>query len=369
MVSPETPTSCRFSTPPHRRNNARSCCWPPSTSCCSRETTTRWPRSTTPWRRSAARTVKPGATRREGAWRRSSPTSARSAGPSSGSSSPRAPRRPTRSVAATRSCPGCATWRSCTAVRPTSPCSTSGRRPASTCSSTTTPTPTAHPRATGPAPPAGRGRRSGCAARSAGASTACPIWRCLPWVSAWVSTSPPSTRVRTTRPDGSWRASGPTTPSGSAACAPPSRTRAPPGRRRAWSGATWSRTWPTVAATVPGDGPLVVFHSWVAAYLEEERQHALAAEVRALDGSGRRPVHHLYLEAAYETPGLPTPPPPESGGRGDVATALVLVPAGGGEPVRLADAHPHGRWLRWWPATRRGPRGRRAAPAPARRPR
>ena len=124
-----------------------------------------------------------------------------------------------------------------------------------------------------------------------------------------------------------------------------------------------------VAATVPGDGPLVVFHSWVAAYLEEERQRALAAEVRALDGSGRRPVHHLYLEAAYETRGLPTPPPPESVGRGDVATALVLVPAGGGEPVRLADAHPHGRWLRWWPATRRAPMGRRGAPAPARRPR
>lgn len=124
-----------------------------------------------------------------------------------------------------------------------------------------------------------------------------------------------------------------------------------------------------VAATVPGDGPLVVFHSWVAAYLDEERQRALAAEVRALDDAGRRPVHHLYLEAAYETPGLPTPPPSEPGGRGDVATALVLVPAGGGEPVRLADAHPHGRWLRWYGATRPDPREHRAAPAPLRHPR
>jgi hypothetical protein len=119
-----------------------------------------------------------------------------------------------------------------------------------------------------------------------------------------------------------------------------------------------------VAATMSGEEPLVVFHSWVAAYLDEERQRDLAAAVRALDGTGGRPVHHLYFEAAYETPGLPTPPRSEPGGRGDVATALVLVPAGGGEPVRLADAHPHGRWLRWWPATRPGPKGRPAAPAP-----
>jgi hypothetical protein len=121
-----------------------------------------------------------------------------------------------------------------------------------------------------------------------------------------------------------------------------------------------------VAATVSGQEPLVVFHSWVAAYLDEDRQRALAAAVRSLDGLGGRPVHHLYFEAAYETPGLPTPPRGEPGGRGDVATALVLVPAGGGETVRLADAHPHGRWLQWWPATRPGPRERPAAPAPVR---
>jgi hypothetical protein len=124
-----------------------------------------------------------------------------------------------------------------------------------------------------------------------------------------------------------------------------------------------------VAATVSGREPLVVFHSWVAAYLDEERQRALAAGVHALDGAAGRPVHHLYLEAAYETPGLPTPPRRGPGGRGDVATALVLVPAGGGHPVRLADAHPHGRWLQWWPPTRRGPMERPAAPAPPHRPR
>ena len=34
---------------------------------------------------------------------------------------------------------------------------------------------------------------------------------------------------------------------------------------------------PRVAATIPGDDPLVVFHSWVAAYLDEAQQRALAA--------------------------------------------------------------------------------------------
>ena len=34
-----------------------------------------------------------------------------------------------------------------------------------------------------------------------------------------------------------------------------------------------------VAATVEGDGPLVVFHSWVAAYLDEAHQAALVTAV------------------------------------------------------------------------------------------
>jgi hypothetical protein len=102
-----------------------------------------------------------------------------------------------------------------------------------------------------------------------------------------------------------------------------------------------------VAATVGGREPLVVFHSWVAAYLDEERQRDLASAVRAL--SRTRPVHHLYLEAAFETPGLPTPPPPEPRPGPDLASALVHV-GPDGDAVRLADAHPHGYWIRWWPA-------------------
>ncbi len=103
---------------------------------------------------------------------------------------------------------------------------------------------------------------------------------------------------------------------------------------------------PEVASTVGGLGPLVVFHSWVAAYLDEDRQRELAHAVRSLDG--RRPVHHLYCESPLETPGLPTPPSPVTRPGSDLATAIVHIGPAGASPVRLADAHPHGYWLRWW---------------------
>jgi hypothetical protein len=102
-----------------------------------------------------------------------------------------------------------------------------------------------------------------------------------------------------------------------------------------------------IAATMGGDGPLVVFHSWVAAYLTEAQQTALAHEVAALGGG--RPVHHLYCESPFETPGLPTPPSPVPREGPDLATALVHV-GPDRAPVRLADMHPHGYWIRWWPA-------------------
>jgi hypothetical protein len=104
---------------------------------------------------------------------------------------------------------------------------------------------------------------------------------------------------------------------------------------------------PRVVATMPGDGPLVVFHSWVAAYLDEEEQRSLARQVAAL-GKARR-VHYLYCESPFETPGLPTPPSPVRRAGPDLATALVHVAPGGGSAVRLADTHPHGYWIRWWP--------------------
>jgi hypothetical protein len=103
---------------------------------------------------------------------------------------------------------------------------------------------------------------------------------------------------------------------------------------------------PRIVAAIPGDGPLVVFHSWVAAYLSEEEQRSLAQQVAAL-GENRR-VHYLYCESPFETPGLPTPPSPVRREGPDLATALVHVSPGGGSAVRLADTHPHGYWIRWW---------------------
>lgn len=116
---------------------------------------------------------------------------------------------------------------------------------------------------------------------------------------------------------------------------------------------------PSVAASITGTTPLVVFHSWVAAYLDESQQRTLAAEVGALGTA--RPVHHLYCETPFETPGLPTPPSPMPREGPDLATALVHI-GPEGEAVRLADTHPHGYWIRWWP-TPPGPTGRHGGPA------
>jgi hypothetical protein len=104
---------------------------------------------------------------------------------------------------------------------------------------------------------------------------------------------------------------------------------------------------PRVAASMAADGPLVVFHSWVAAYLSEREQQSLTEQVAGLDL--QRPVHHLYCESPFETPGLPTPPSPATREGPDLATTLVHIGPEGRPPVRLADTHPHGYWIRWWP--------------------
>ncbi|HUC05588.1 MAG TPA: DUF2332 domain-containing protein [Acidimicrobiales bacterium] len=106
-----------------------------------------------------------------------------------------------------------------------------------------------------------------------------------------------------------------------------------------------------VAATMADDAPLVVFHSWVAAYLTPERQEELVAAVQDL--ARGRPLHYLYAEAPNETPRLPTPPSPSTSPNASARTALVHIdfttPASRRpDAVRLADMHPHGRWLHWW---------------------
>ena len=122
---------------------------------------------------------------------------------------------------------------------------------------------------------------------------------------------------------------------------------------------------PAVVAGMAADGPLVVFHSWVAAYLSTERQTELVETVRGLSRTG--PVHYVYAESPVETPGLPTPPSPSPGPTSQLATALVYLGADGSPPVRLADMHHHGRWLRWW-VTPTDPRARRGGPGPVRPP-
>ena len=100
---------------------------------------------------------------------------------------------------------------------------------------------------------------------------------------------------------------------------------------------------------VPETAHLCLYHSWVAAYLDEDRQRALAQVVAGI--AGDRPLSWVYAEQPYEVPGLPMPAPPE-GQKVKGATAVVLVRFDGDRPVarRLADVHPHGRWLHWWGA-------------------
>jgi len=116
---------------------------------------------------------------------------------------------------------------------------------------------------------------------------------------------------------------------------------------------------PEVVAGIEANGPLIVFHSWVAAYLSPQQQGQLVETVRALSRS--RPLHYLYAESPVETPGLPTPPAPGSGPTANLATALVHLPADGTPPVRLANMHPHGNWLHWW-VTPPGPTGHHDEP-------
>jgi hypothetical protein len=105
---------------------------------------------------------------------------------------------------------------------------------------------------------------------------------------------------------------------------------------------------PDVVATMEAEYPLIVFHSWVAAYLTPTGQGDLCRAIASLASTAGRPVHHLYAESPFDTPGLPTPASPVARPGPDLATALVHIAPDGAEPVRLADMHPHGTWLRWW---------------------
>jgi hypothetical protein len=101
------------------------------------------------------------------------------------------------------------------------------------------------------------------------------------------------------------------------------------------------------ADDAPPSARLCLLHTWVAAYLSDTDQRRLAAAVAEL--ARNRPVSWLFAEQPYEVPGLEVPSAP--GGHGDgAATAVVLVELDGPRrrAERLADMHPHGRWVRWW---------------------
>ena len=104
---------------------------------------------------------------------------------------------------------------------------------------------------------------------------------------------------------------------------------------------------PRVAASMAGVGPLVVFHSWVAAYLSEEEQRSLTRTSGRTRRAATRPSP-LLREPLRDTG--PAHPAVTGAAEGpDLATTLVHVGPGGRPAVRLADTHPHGYWIRWWP--------------------
>ncbi len=105
---------------------------------------------------------------------------------------------------------------------------------------------------------------------------------------------------------------------------------------------------PALAAAAPGGAHLCVYHTWVAAYLDPGRQEVLAAAMAAV--ARARPVSWVFAEHPYEVPSLPVPAPPggEPPVKGGTALVLVELDGGGQRAHRLADVHPHGRWLHWW---------------------
>jgi hypothetical protein len=96
-----------------------------------------------------------------------------------------------------------------------------------------------------------------------------------------------------------------------------------------------------VVEPAPAGDRLVLFHSWVAAYLTAQRQTQLADAVRQL--GEERPVSWLFLEHPREVSGLEIPLLATE--RIPGSSLLVLVDEERRARV-LAQCHPHGTWLR-----------------------
>ena len=199
--------------------------------------------------------------------------------------------------------------------------------------------------------PRGLGRRPRVQVRATTSSPARA--RLPPWPTGWASTAPPSTPSPTTRarwllacqwPDnparfGRLRAAlanvraAPTRPGSCAATWSTDLARG--GRRRCPATARWS-------CSTPGWPPT-------------STEDAARTWSRRPRPRATRPVHYLYAESPFETPGLPTPPSPvpREGPRPGHRPGPRRRRAA--PPVRLADMHPHGCWIRWWPGCTVGP--------------
>ncbi|MGN6693246.1 MAG: DUF2332 domain-containing protein [Aquihabitans sp.] len=97
---------------------------------------------------------------------------------------------------------------------------------------------------------------------------------------------------------------------------------------------------------VPGEALPVVTSTWVLTYLPIHRQRAL---MQVMDEIGAdRDVAMVLSEQPERIPGVDVPPRPDGAPDGR-STALVRLEWRDGEriAVRLADQHPHGRWLEW----------------------
>jgi hypothetical protein len=99
-------------------------------------------------------------------------------------------------------------------------------------------------------------------------------------------------------------------------------------------------------ARVPPRALPVVTATWTLAYLSVDRQQQFMDRLErcAVD----RDLALVYAEQPERVPGLPLPPRPDGEDDGR-ATALVLLHWHHGErrDLRLADLHPHGRWMEW----------------------
>jgi len=101
-----------------------------------------------------------------------------------------------------------------------------------------------------------------------------------------------------------------------------------------------------VAATVGGDGPLVVFHSWALTYVDDQAGFASAVTALAAD----RDVWWLSVEPSTAVPGLAVPRRDERYAptmAANTVTSLMHVTPSGREDHVLARSHPHLDWLHW----------------------